>query len=128
MYGEALRVANKHAPHLVHQINENYSRGPQAVNQSPEEILNSAKMWEESRDYHKAIDRYLEITENMFSPENLEEIWNGCFNVAMSYAKDRVQDVVLVLGPRLLKINKFDSAAEIFEAVGYFEKAIDAYI
>jgi hypothetical protein len=85
-------------------------------------------MWEESRDYHKAIDRYLEITENMFSPENLEEIWNGCFNVAMSYAKDRVQDVVLVLGPRLLKINKFDSAAEIFEAVGYFEKAIDAYI
>ena len=85
-------------------------------------------MWEESRDYHKAIDRYLEITENMFSPENLEEIWNACFNVAMSYAKDRVQDVVLVLGPRSLKINKFDTAAEIFEAVGYFEKAIDAYI
>ena len=56
------------------------------------------------------------------------EIWNSCFNVAMSYAKDRVSDVVLVLGPRLLKINKFDSAAEIFEAVGYFEKAIDAYI
>jgi len=28
MYGEALRVANKHAPHLVHQINESYSRGP----------------------------------------------------------------------------------------------------
>jgi hypothetical protein len=64
----------------------------------------------------------------MFSTENLEEIWNACFNVAMSNAKDRVQDVVLVLGPRLLKINKFDTAAEIFEAVGYFEKAIDAYI
>lgn len=39
MYSEALRVANKHAPHLVPQINENYSRGPQAQNQSPEEIL-----------------------------------------------------------------------------------------
>jgi len=90
--------------------------------------LNSAKMWEESRDYSKAIDRYMEIQENMFPPDHLEEIWNACFNVAMSYAKDRVQDVVLVLGPRLLKINKFDTAAEIFEAVGYFEKAIDAYI
>jgi hypothetical protein len=55
MYGEALRVAQKHAPHLVPQINENYSRGPQAQNQSPEEILQSA-IWEESRDYHKAID------------------------------------------------------------------------
>jgi hypothetical protein len=51
MYGEALRVANKHAPHLVHQINENYSRGPQASNQSPDEILNSAKVWEGSHDY-----------------------------------------------------------------------------
>ena len=127
MYGEALRVANKHAPHLVHQINENYSRGPQASNQSPDEILNSAKMWEESRDYNKAIDRYLEITENMFGPDVCDEIWNGCFNLAMNYAKDRVQDVVLVIGPRLLKIGKFDSAAEVFEAVGFFEKAIEAY-
>jgi intraflagellar transport protein 172 len=128
MYGEALRVANKHAPHLVHQINENYSRGPQAQNQSPDEILNSAKMWEESRDYNKAIDRYLEITEQMFAPDVVEEIWNSCFNLAMSYAKDRVQDVVLVLGPRLLKISRFDSAAEIYEAVGFFEKAIEAYV
>lgn len=128
MYGEALRVANKHAPHLVHQINEHYSRGPAVQNQSPEEILNSAKMWEESRDYHKAIDRYLEITETMLNPDHLEEIWNNCFNLAMNFAKDRVQDVVLVLGQRMLKINKFDSAAEIYEAVGYFEKAIEAYM
>ena len=62
------------------------------------------------------------------APDHLEEVWNTCFNLAMSFAKDRVQDVVLVLGPRMLKINKYDSAAEIYEAVGYFEKAIDAYI
>lgn len=85
-------------------------------------------MWEESRDYHKAIDRYLEITETMFAPDLLEEIWNNCFNLAMNFAKDRVQDVVIVLGQRMLKINKFDSAAEIYEAEGYFEKAIDAYM
>lgn len=47
-------------------------------------------MWEESRDYSKAIDRYMEIQENMFPPENLEEIWNACFNLAMNFAKDRV--------------------------------------
>ena len=27
----------------------------------------------------------------------------------------------------MIKINKMDSAAEIYEAVGYFEKAIEAY-
>jgi len=47
-------------------------------------------MWEESRDYNKAIDRYLEITENMFGADMCDEIYNGCFNLAMNYAKDRV--------------------------------------
>jgi intraflagellar transport protein 172 len=51
MYGEALRVANKHAPHLVNQINENFSRGPAVAQQSGDEILQSAKNWEGNRDY-----------------------------------------------------------------------------
>lgn len=66
MHGEALRVANKHAPHLAHSINESYSRGPAVQNQSGEEIVRSAKMWEDSKDYQKAIDRYLEISETHF--------------------------------------------------------------
>lgn len=89
-FGHALRVANRHAPHLVPQINENYSRGPQASNQSPDEILNSAKVWEDSRDYGKAINRYLEITEGMFQNDVLEDVWTQCFTLAMNYAKDRV--------------------------------------
>ena len=28
----------------------------------------------------------------------------------------------------MLKIQRFDSAAEIYEAVGYFEKAIESYL
>lgn len=66
MFGEALRVAQKHAPHLVDQINDNYSRGGRAAAQSGQEILNSAKIWEEQREYSKAIDRYMEITEAHF--------------------------------------------------------------
>lgn len=64
----------------------------------------------------------------MFSPEALDEIWSGCFNLAMTYAKDRVQDVALTLGPRMLKINKFEGAAEIYENCGFFDKAIEAYM
>merc|ERR1712127_822391 len=129
MYGEALRVANKHAPHLVSEINENYSRGPAVASQSGTEILQSAKNWEDNRDYQKAISRYLEITEQHFNdPEKLEEIWNNCWNLAMQYAKDRVNEVAQVLGERLLNISKYDSAAEIFEAVGGFDKAVEAYV
>jgi len=32
MFGEAMRVAQKHAPHLVDQINEGYSRPSQTQN------------------------------------------------------------------------------------------------
>ena len=131
MYGDALRVAQKHAPHLVEQINENYSRGGgmQMQAQSGTEILNSAKVWEDSREYGKAIDRYLEITERHFqNRDQLEEIWNNAFQLAMNYSKDKVNEVVQVLGDRLLNIQKFESAAEMFETVSYFEKAIEAYI
>ena len=86
-------------------------------------------MWEESGEYHKAIDRYLEITEHTpLGPEHLEEIWNTCFNLAMNCAKGRLPEVAQVLGPRMLQIKKFESAAEIYEAVGFFEQAIEAYI
>jgi len=52
---------------MVHQINEIYSRGGVSQGQSGDEIFRSAKMWEESRDYQKAIDRYLEITDHHFT-------------------------------------------------------------
>ncbi len=48
--------------------------------------------------------------------------------LAMNYAKDKVNEVVQTLGDRLLNIQKFESAAEMFEQCSYFEKAIEAYI
>ena len=128
LYNEALRVAHKHVPHMVHQINEICSRGGISQNQSGDEILRSAKMWEDSRDYQKAIDRYLEITEQHFTnPDHLEEIWMNAFNISMNYAKDRVQEVVPIVGQRLVNISRFEAAGDVFESVGYFDKAADAY-
>lgn len=46
----------------------------------------------------------------------------------MNFAKDKLNDVVNILGQRLLNIQKFESAAEIYEAVLMYDKAIDAYI
>ena len=46
----------------------------------------------------------------------------------MSYAKDRVNEVAQILGERLLNISKYESAAEIYEAVGNFDRAVEAYI
>ena len=47
LFGEAMRVANKHAPHLVYEINASISRGGASTNQSGDDIYRSAKMWED---------------------------------------------------------------------------------
>jgi anti-sigma regulatory factor (Ser/Thr protein kinase) len=46
----------------------------------------------------------------------------------MSYAKDRVNEVAHIVGERLTNISKYDSAAEIYEAVGQFDKAVECYV
>jgi len=45
----------------------------------------------------------------------------------MNYGKDRVNEVAQVLSQRLLNISKYESAAEMFETVGFFDKAADCY-
>jgi len=129
MYGEALRVANKHAPHLVFEINKRYSSGGVRAESSAEDIYKSAKMWEGSRDYAKAIDGYLEITENHTNDHDfLEETWERAYTLAMSHDKERVRDVVSIVGERLLNIKRYISAAEIYESIGDYEKAVDVFI
>ena len=46
----------------------------------------------------------------------------------MSFCKDRVAEVAQVLGQRMVAIQRFESAGEFYEAVGFFEKAIEAFI
>jgi len=46
----------------------------------------------------------------------------------MNHAKDRVNEVANLLGERLLNISRYDSAAEIYEAVGFYDRAVEAYI
>jgi len=127
MRGEALRVAQKHAPHMLPEIEGGYY--PSGEDQSFQEVVNSAQIWEQSQDWNKAIDRYLEITEqHTDNYDDLVNIWYKPYNLAMKYCKPRIQEVVAIIGARMMNIGKFDSAADIYESVGYFEKAIDAYI
>ncbi len=76
-FSEALRVAKKHAPQLVNDINNKAMNNKSGRVISGEDLINSAKVWEESRDYRKAIDTYLEIKAEHFpsNPRNLEFAW-----------------------------------------------------
>lgn len=130
MYGEALRVAKKHAPHLVHEINKRYSgTGGMRSQGTAEEIYKSAKMWEDSRDYSKAIDGYLEITETHTNDHDfLEETWDRAYTLAMSHDKDRVNEIVDIVAERLYNIKRYNSAAEIYESIGDYQRAVEFFL
>lgn len=46
----------------------------------------------------------------------------------MKYEKGRINEVVNIVGQRLINIGRFNSAAEIFESIGDFEQAVDSFI
>lgn len=59
---------------------------------SGEDLMNSAKVWEESRDYKKAIDTYLEIKPEHFANNmrNLEYAWDRAVQLAVNFDRSRV--------------------------------------
>lgn len=98
-YPEALRVAKQQGQHqMIQQINQIYSGGGRQ-NASAEEIYNSAKTWEESNNYSRAIDGYLEITESHSQDAQfLEEVWERAYTLAMKFEKGRLNEVVNIIG------------------------------
>lgn len=65
---------------------------------SGEDLMNSAKVWEESRDYRKAIDTYLEIKQEHFAGNmrNLEYAWDRAVQLAVNFDRSRVLEVTNV--------------------------------
>ena len=127
-YSEAMRVAKHHGlPHLIQQINSIYSDDRGGA--SAQEIYNSGTTWEQSGNYSRAIDSYLEIQEH-HSQDNrfLEDVWMRAYNLAMNYEKGRVGDVAAIVGQRLMQIGCQQQAAGIFYDIGDFESAVDAYM
>lgn len=51
-----------------------------------DEIYSSAKLWEENRDWTRAIDTYLEIKKEHFPDKNIaEDAWERAVELARTY-------------------------------------------
>ena len=124
---DALRVARKHAPNMLNEINKRFTSANQGK-MSGEDILRSAKLQEDSREWDKAIDTYLEITTEHFQdPIALQKIWGKCVSLCMNYSKERFQEVAKIVCKRLREIKCYETAGEYYETLGSFENAADCY-
>ena len=127
-YNEALEFANKYCPELATDIRNKILLEQNDKDVSADKKLENAKLFQQSGDFNKVIDIYLSIDEkDIPDPNKLEEIWNKAVSLSIQYVKDRAPDVIYQAALKLKKVNKFHSAAQLFENIGQMEEAIICY-
>ena len=127
-YNEALEFANKYCPELAADIRNKILLEQSDKDVTADKKLENAKLFQQSGDFNKVIDIYLSIDEkDIPDPNKLEEIWNKAVSLAMQYTKERAPDVIYQAALKLKKVNKFHSAAQLFENIGQMEEAIICY-
>ncbi|CAE8665032.1 unnamed protein product [Polarella glacialis] len=135
MVNEAIRVCKKHCPHMLGDVVDSYSEGgsgaqgvliaitpptwdpiceaklkKRGATQSLEEVLDAAKIYEETGNYSRAIDTYLSVDENSTAdPDRLEEVWENAVRLAMKHAQERYNEIVAVVAKRLKMIQRFEA-------------------
>uniref|UniRef100_A0A7S2Q9T2 Intraflagellar transport protein n=1 Tax=Zooxanthella nutricula TaxID=1333877 RepID=A0A7S2Q9T2_9DINO len=127
---EAVRVCKQHCPQMLGDVVDSYGdKGNLEQAQTLEEVLDAAKIYEETGTYSRAIDAYLSIKEDhQANPDRLEEVWENAIRLAMKHSQDRYNDVVADVARRLQAISRFEAAAELYESIEGVQQAIKCYI
>ena len=127
-YTAAIEFASKYCPQLSNDLRNKKILEQTNDNMSGKDLLENAKLFEESGDYSRVIDTYLEVNEKHFNdPDKLEDIWNKAVSLAMQYDKNRAADIAYQVGMKLKKIKKYQSAAQLFESIGQLEEAVNCH-
>merc|ERR1719160_1833579 len=99
------------------------------VSQTLDEILDAAKIYEETSNFSRAIDTYLSVNDSQSSdPDRLEEVWENAVRLAMKHSQERYNEVVTIVAKRLQQIQRFEAAAELYESIEKAREAVQCYI
>jgi hypothetical protein len=69
---------------------------------TPDQRLQQAKTWDDTRNYSKAINGYMQMTTDDFKDyQLLEQIWRRAVQLAVTYEKDKAMNIVKIVCTRL---------------------------
>eukprot|EP01029_Cantina_marsupialis_P015583 TRINITY_DN3415_c0_g1_i3.p1 TRINITY_DN3415_c0_g1~~TRINITY_DN3415_c0_g1_i3.p1 ORF type:complete len:801 (+),score=314.00 TRINITY_DN3415_c0_g1_i3:205-2607(+) len=129
MWPEAIRIAKRHLPHKLREVNQAYQRAATSGEGDSSDVLRSAKTWEDAQDYNRAIDAYLRIDRSVISDlDILEEVWENAVKIASQYCKERLIEVSGDVARRLNQIGRNAAAADLFRDAEEYKQAIDCYL
>jgi intraflagellar transport protein 172 len=132
MINEAVRICKKHCPRLLSDVIDAYgtlSSGTQTV----EDLLDAAKVYEETGNFSKAVDTYLNVNDQMedrlepITGDRLEEIWNEAIEVCSNKCPERLNDVISIVAKRLQMMGRFAAAGDLYEQIDSIHEAIHSY-
>eukprot|EP00744_Colponema_vietnamica_P002535 GILI01003961.1.p1 GENE.GILI01003961.1~~GILI01003961.1.p1 ORF type:complete len:1242 (-),score=439.08 GILI01003961.1:257-3580(-) len=130
LFQEAIRLAKKHAQNKLPELNAAYARQHAGNSDgSLDDLLSSAKVWEETRDWPRAIDTYLSVGEQHSRDVGvLEEAWETAIKIAMEHDKGRYAEVVAIVAKRLQQLRRLEQAGELYESIERFKEAVECYV
>ncbi|KAI8928779.1 hypothetical protein BC831DRAFT_447367 [Entophlyctis helioformis] len=127
---EAIRFAKEYLPNKLGEVHEEYDRYLSGQSDAGKDhIVNTAKTFEQQKEYSRAIDMYLKISTNHTTDlDFLEQTWERAVDIAIKFVPERGQDVVAAACMRLIQVKRYAAAGELYAGVDLYKDAIDAYI
>lgn len=107
MWPEAIRVAQKHLPHRLAEVNLAYHGSQAQLGKGGGKVdyLSAGRVWEDSKSWNQAIDTYLNAKKEVLgNADDLEEIWARAVSLAKAHAKGRYPEVVRDVARRLCEV------------------------
>jgi intraflagellar transport protein 172 len=100
MWDDAIRICKRHLPNKFSEVQKAYNEamsdptrgasGGGAATGNSRELLNQARMYEDTRDFSRAVDAYLKLGRDQIqNDDQLEEVWEKAVNICSQHVKDR---------------------------------------
>merc|ERR1719460_2618457 len=128
MINEAVRICKKHCPRLLSDVIDAYgtlSSGTQTI----EDLIDAARVYEETGNFSKAVDTYLNVNDQVTDDaDQLEEIWNQAIELSSMKCPERLNEVISIVAKRLQMMGRHASAGDLYEQIDSIHEAIHCYI
>lgn len=127
MWKDALRFTKDYLPQKLSELIQEYDvaqRSQSTAGNSFESALVPARLFEQTKDYPKAIDAYLNVNASSnhgaISPEDLktlESCWLKAVELAVKYVSSRAQIVGETVAGRLVEIGHLKRAGTLYSGI-----------
>ncbi|XP_076806393.1 intraflagellar transport protein 172 homolog [Clavelina lepadiformis] len=131
MWTDALRIAREYMPSKFDALQREYERqmsdrGPSGV----EGLMKQARDWESQGEYNQAIACYCKVSSDMTSDVRiLEKSWTKAAELSLKFLPaEKAAAVIELLGPKLIRLQKHEKAAELYVQVDMIQEAADAFM